>query len=273
MTRPTRPRSTRSSLPCSRTSDVGRLRDEFVDPWGPLVAGVVGGLAWAVGTPVLIAAGVGAAVYGVKAGVGALLGDNSPRPQAPPLPPPGTAARGWLDRAEAAVAALDDMARGADLTATDVATAHAAQESDAVLVAMRRLGGHVVAVAAALARADSPGLEEEATRLARQASRSPDDLSAAQSAQAVADRVAVRDRLRKAQTALDGRLQSSALGLEGLVARVAEVRATAASVGQVDPTAADLAALTSDVEGLRLGLAEVEQVAQTALGPGLAQGG
>lgn len=254
---------------------MGKLRDELADPWGPLVAGVVGGLSWAVGTPVLLAVGVGAAVYGVKAAVGTLLGAGADPPgdPAPPTPPVGTAARGWLDRAQQAVAALDDMARGVDVTATDVATTHAAEESDAVLRAMRRLGGQVVAVAMALSRADAPGLDQEAARLKQLADRSPGDVSAAQSAQAVADRVAVRNRLRAAQTALDGRLQSSALGLEGLVARVAEIRATAAAVGQVDPTADDLAALTADVEGLRQGLAEVERVAQSALTPGLAQRG
>jgi hypothetical protein len=246
---------------------VGRLRDELADPWGPLVAGVIGGLAWAVGTPGLVAVGVGAAVYGVKAAVGALMG-NPRTAAAPPLPAVGTPARHWLDRAAAAVGALDDMARGEAVTATDLATAHAAEEADAVLLAMRRLGAHVIAVTTALSRAEAPGLDDEAARLRQQAARSPDDESAARSAQAVADRVAVRDRLRKAQTALDGRLQSSALGLEGLVARVAEVRAAAAAVGQVDPTADDLAALTNEVEGLRVGLADVEQVAQRALRAG-----
>lgn len=247
---------------------MGRLRAELADPWGPLVAGVIGGLSWAVGTPILLAVGVGAAVYGVKTAVGALLGPGSgaTRSPAPPAPALGTSARHWLDRAEAAVAELDDMARGAEVTATDVATAHAAEEADGVLLTMRRLGGHVVAVATALARADAPGLEEEAARLRALADQQPDDASAAQSAQAVADRIAVRDRLRKAQGALDGRLQSSALGLEGLVARVAEVRATAASVGEVDPSAHDLATLTTEVEGLRVGLADVEQIAQRALG-------
>ena len=253
---------------------MGRLRAELADPWGPLVAAVIGGLSWAVGTPALIAVGVGAAVYGVKAAAGALMsaGAASPRGPVPPTPPVGTQARQWLDRAEAAVSALDDMARGTDVTATDLATAHAAEEADAILVAMQRLGGHVVAVTAAVARADAPGLDEEAARLKQQAAHSPSDVSAAQSAQAVADRVAVRDRLRKAQSALDGRLQSSALGLEGLVARVAEIRAAAASVGEVDPSANDLSALTSEVEGLRVGLADVDQIAQRALGTGPVQG-
>jgi hypothetical protein len=61
-------------------------------------------------------------------------------------------------------------------------------------------------------------------------------------------------------------MQSSALGLEGLVARVAEVRASAATVGDVDATADSLSALTSEVEGLRLALSDVDEVARRALG-------
>ncbi|HZB50418.1 MAG TPA: hypothetical protein VE547_15110, partial [Mycobacteriales bacterium] len=55
---------------------MGRMRDELLDPWGGLVAGVAGGLAWAV-VPVGAAAlplglGVAAVVYGVKVGVSLL---------------------------------------------------------------------------------------------------------------------------------------------------------------------------------------------------------
>ena len=245
---------------------MSRLRDELSDPWGPVLAGLFGGLSWAVGGPALLAVGVGAAVYGAKAVVGALV-DREPTPGGgPELPAEGSPAREWLDRATSAVHELDKMMPGVTLTPTDVAAASTAEQARTVLEAMRRLGGQVVAVTTALGHADAPGLDQEADRLRQLAQDHPDDVSAGQSAQAVADRVAVRDRLRRAQGALDGRLQSSALGLEGLVARVAEVRAAASAVGQVDPSADDLAALTSEVEGLRLGLADVEQVAQRALG-------
>jgi hypothetical protein len=249
---------------------MGRLRDELSEPWGPLVAGVLGGLSWAIGAPVLAALGVGAAVYGVKVAAGAILGgpdeDRPSQGPAPLRPAAGSSEAAWLTRAENAVRALDDMGRGTDVTATDVATSHAAEEADAILEAMRRLGGQAVAVSRALAQTDQPGLDQEAARLRAAAHADPADDSARRSADAVADRVAVRDRLRKALMALDGRLQSSALGLEGLVARVAELQATASAVGEVDPSADDLASLTTEVEGLRVGLADVEQVARKALG-------
>ena len=247
---------------------MGRLRDELRDPWGPLVAGVVGGLSWAVGTPVLAAVGVGAVVYGVKAALGAVLGspDEDDTGPAPLRPAPGSTAALWLRRAEAAVRALDDMARAEGTTAADVATSRAAAEADDVLTSMRRLGGHVVTVGQALGRSDAPGLDEEAARLRDAAARAPQDASAARSAAAVGDRVAVRDRLRRAQADLEGRLQSSALGLEGLVARVAEVRASAATLGDVDATSGSLASLTTEIEGLRLALSDVDEVARKALG-------
>jgi hypothetical protein len=248
---------------------VGRLREELTDPWGLLVAGVAGGVAWASGVGP-VALGVGAAVYGVKVAAGALLGGRSeddPHSKQPPLRPAyGSPAGVWLKRAETAVRSLDDLARGPDVTPADVATTHAAEEADAVLETMRRLGGQSVAVGRALAQADSPGLDEEEVRLRTAAQAAPDDASAQQSAEAVADRIAVRDRLRKAQAALEGRLQSSALSLEGLVARVAELHATSAAAGDIDASADDLAALSAEVEGLRVGLNDVEQVARRALG-------
>ncbi len=253
---------------------MGRLRRELSDPWGLLLAGVVGGVAGVLpGAGLLIGAGVAAAVYGVKVTAGALFGGpDQPQEPTPPAPKQGTLAAFWLARAERAVRELDEMGRGGRATATDAATLHACDEADAVLTTMRRLGGQVVAVAHALGRAEGDDLDGEAARLRQRAARDPEDLPAQQSAQAVADRIAVRDRLRKAATALESRLQSSALALEGLVARVAEVRAAAATVGQLDPTVDDLAALTSEVEGLRRGLADAEQVAQRALGPGAVLG-
>ena len=64
------------------------LRDEARDPWTYILGALAGGAAWAVGVPVIAAAGVGAAVLGVKAAVAAALGTGPQRPPtpAPPLP-------------------------------------------------------------------------------------------------------------------------------------------------------------------------------------------
>lgn len=245
---------------------MGRLTTELRDPWGPLVAGVVGGLAWAVGTPVVAAVAVGAVVYGVKAAVGAALGSEDDGTAPTLRPHPGSPAALWLRRGESAVRALDDMARSQGSSPAEVATQRAAEEAEDVLATMRRLAGHVVTVGQALARSDAPGLDAEAARLRAIAASTPGDASAQRSAAAVADRVAVRDRLKHAQADLEGRLQSSALGLEGLVARVAEVRARSATLGDVDGTTESLSSLTTEIEGLRQALSDVDEVAQRALG-------
>lgn len=135
-----------------------------------------------------------------------------------------------------------------------------------MLTALHRLGAQSVAVAQALVRAESVGLDEQAAELRSQAGASPTNSSARRSADAVADRVAARDRLRATRAELDARMQSSALGLEGLVVRIAELRAMATDAGAVDPSAGDLNALTDQVEGLRAGLVDVEQTARRALG-------
>ena len=41
------------------------LRDELRDPWVYILGGLTGGIAWAVGVPVVVAAGIGAAVAGL----------------------------------------------------------------------------------------------------------------------------------------------------------------------------------------------------------------
>ena len=253
---------------------MGRLSDELRDPWGALLAGVAGGVSWAAAgviaasvPPVALGIGIGAAVYGVKVAVGTLTG----KPRTPQLPPPqrpryGTPAFDWLKRAEAASHSLDELARHAGPNATGEAARHAAEEARGIFADMQRLGGQSAAVMAAMARVNGPNLDQEAAYLEQAAAAQPQDASMQQSASAVRDRIAVRDRLQQAGVALDGRLQASALGLEGLVARVAELSALADAAGEVDPTPQDLAELTTQLDGLRVGLADVEQVARKALG-------
>jgi hypothetical protein len=76
----------------------------------------------------------------------------------------------------------------------------------------------------------------------------------------------VHQRLYDTAAALLARMQSGALGLESLVARVAELIALAdASPGGVDGVQ-QLDELAADLEGLRLGLAETEALSRRVLG-------
>ena len=246
------------------------LADELKDPWGLLVAGLSGGMAWAlVGSAVALPVGVavGAAVLGVKIVSGVLLDRDRPSREAPPelvRPGRGTAAEHWLDRAERAVRAMDELAAGP--------LDGAASEAHDTLDALRRLGSQSVSVARALAHVDDAGLDVEAARLAEAARRGgPPGVQAelARSAAAVADRIAVRDRLREVQDTVLARMQAGALGLESVVARLAEVVVLAESTGGSHDTSGQVAELAAEVEGLRVGLAEAEELSRGVLDPRL----
>ena len=68
-----------------------------------------------------------------------------------------------------------------------------------------------------------------------------------------------------ARDTLLARMQATALGLEGLVARLAEVLALGATTGDVDPSAAQIDELTLELEAMRSALAETEALSRKAL--------
>lgn len=249
------------------------LSDELKDPWGLVASGISGGLVWALVTgPVGIGVGVaaGAAVLGVKVATGLLLNkDTAPRREAPELmrPPRGSVAAGWLSRAEQAVQALDDLAATARRGPLSVQVDGAASEARDTLGALARLGAQATAVEGALRRVDDDRLDEEEARLGQAASYGPAEVrtEVARSLAAVRDRIAVRNRLRDARATTLARMQSVTLGLEGLVARLAEVLALAASTGAVDDSVGQVTELAHELEGLRAGLAETEAVSRGAL--------
>ena len=248
------------------------LVDELKDPWGLLLAGVSGGMAWAVlGTAAValpVGVAVGAAVLGIKVVSGVLLdrgGPTSGEPQELARPGRGTVADRWLERAERAVRTLDELAATGPLGG-------AVSEAHDTFDALRRLGAQSVSVARALAHVDDAGLDVEAGRLAEAARRGgPPRVQAeiARSAAAVADRIAVRDRLREVQDTVLARMEAGALGLESVVARLAEVVVLAESTGGTHDTTGQVSELASEVEGLRVGLVEAEALSRGVLDPGL----
>lgn len=252
------------------------LSDELRDPWGLVAGGISGGMAWALtaaalGPPAIaLGVGVGAAVLGVKAVTGLLVNREPARPQQQelPRPPRGSAAARWLDRAEAAVRSLEEMARTTDAGPTGTAVRSAADEARDTLDDLARVAGQATAVERALARVDAHGLDLESAQLdaAVSQARTPELQAEVQrSAAAVRDRLEVRDRLVSARETLLARMQAVALGLEGLGARLAEVLALTATTGGVDTTAKDIADLALELDGLRAGLAETEALSRKAL--------
>lgn len=268
-----------------RQTESVRLRDEIVDPWGGLVAGVAGGLAWAVasasGAAVPLGLGVAAAVYGAKVGAGliarrldrtAAAVDPAGLADPVPLQAPrrGGAAEAWLARATGAVRSLAELAgspQSADSRAQLAPVqAGAAETADT----MRRFAGQVTAVEDALDRVPVPRLHADRARLveAVRAAGSPAMRAEQQRAlDSVDGQLAVAGRLADARDTLLARMQATALGLEGLVARAAEVLALAASSG-VDTSADRIAELAGDLDGLRAGLAEAAEVSRRVLDRG-----
>ena len=258
---------------------MGRLRDELLDPWGGLVAGVAGGLAWAVAPVGAVALplglGVAAVVYGVKVGAGMLTRrgdedeDEDATVDAVPLRPPrrGSPAEHWLVRAQQADRALAELASSPAPAATRGQLAPVRDGAAEAVTTMRRFAGQVTAVEDALGRVPAARLAADRARLEEALRRAHGERLRAErqrSLDSVIEQLAVAHRLGEARDTLLARMQATALGLEGLVARTAEVLAMSASTG-VDSSADRLAELSADLDGLRAGLAEAEEVSRRVL--------
>jgi hypothetical protein len=254
-----------------------RLRQELLDPWGGVIAGVAGGLAWAV-TPLGAVAlpvglGVAAVVYGVKVGAGMLARtrdqpDTEPEPELQLQPPRrGSIAEQWLTRAQQADRSLADLARSPGSPAARDQLVPVREGAADALRTMRRLAGQVTAVEDAADRIQPGRLAAERDRLAAGVAAAGTDRVRAErqrSLDSVTEQLQVAQRLAGARDELLARMQATALTLEGLVARTAELLAMSVS-GGVDASADRLADLSADLDGLRSGLAEAEAVSRRVL--------
>jgi hypothetical protein len=246
------------------------LSDELADPWGILVAGIAGGAAWAVGLPVAVAAGVGAAVFGVKALAGALFGggeDDSFRPRRLPIRGSSAEER-WLVRAERAVRSFRRLAESASAGPFAQRCRSMGEQVATTIEAMRRLAGQVSAVAAAMSHVDPERLAGEESRIAGELGRSQEPgvrTELDRSLQSVRGQLEVHRRLDQSGRMLMARMESGAIGLEGLVARLAEILAMAETATSPAAGAGEIDALVDELEGLRHGLAETEDLSRRAL--------
>lgn len=254
---------------------MGRLRSELLDPWGGVIAGVAGGLAWAVvplGAVALpVGLGVAAVVYGVKVGAGLLTrSEETPPPDlGPALRPPrrGSPAEQWLQRAQQADRSLAELAGSPGSPMAREQLVPVRDGAAEALTAMRRLAGQVTAVEDAADRIQPARLAAERDRLAAGVAAAASERvrdERQRSLDSVTEQLAVAGRLGEARDALLARMQSTALTLEGLVARTAELLAMSVS-GGVDLSADRLAGLATDLDGLRSGLAEAEAVSRRVL--------
>lgn len=253
---------------------MGRLRRELLDPWGGVIAGVAGGLAWAVvplGAVALpVGLGVAAVVYGVKVGAGLL---TAPAEEAVPaetplrLPRRGSVAEQWLRRAAEADRALADLVGSPGSPVVRQQLVPVREGAAEAAGTLHRLAGQVTAVEDAADRVQAGRLAVERDRLAAGVAAAGSEQVRAErqrSLDSVTEQLAVAGRLAGAREALLARMQATTLSLEGLVARTAEVLAMSVS-GGVDLSADRLAGLAGDLDGLRAGLAEADAVSRRVL--------
>jgi hypothetical protein len=249
------------------------VRDEIRDPWSYVLSAFAGGLTWALlggaalGGPVGL--GVGAAVLGAKVVAGAFVRPAGPKRAAERRLPVAehTDEAEWLRRAERAAAAFGDVARSAREGPIRERVETFGAETGESVAALARLAGQASAIRAALARIEPRRLFAERDRLlkAQRAGGDPAVLAErARSLRAVDAQLEGYQRLVGAINTLLARLESGTLGLEGLVARLAEVVAlaeTSVSAGGLDR----VDELAAELEGLRAGLVETEGVTTRAM--------
>jgi hypothetical protein len=251
------------------------LRDQLRDPWTYILAGMAGGVAWAVGIPVAAAVGVAGVVGAAKTVVGSALGVGGDRTREPDpaggrlLPvTQGSPEGGWLDRSKAAVGSFDRLAGSLPGGPLGERTRMMGAQAHETVTDLARLAGQTSAVTEAAAHLDPRGLAAEGDRLREQLTvednpRIKVDLE--RSLTAVRDQAAISARLTEAREQLLARLESGTLGLERLVAQLAEVTALADPSTGIDGSGERIDELAGQLEGLRAGLAETEALSERAL--------
>jgi hypothetical protein len=266
------------------------LRDNLAEPWGILAAGLLGGLGGAVTAAVApvavlglpVGLGIAAVVYGVRVSLGAVL-DRSPRPDRAlpaerqlPRPPRGSPADRWLHRAEAAIGSLG---RQTDSEPDPVLKSQIGDVDDRALAVFGDLGrfaGQVTLIEEVAGRINAAELRREHESLRRAlGAAGPSEVHEEweRSLRSVEEQLAAHHRLITARDGLLAKMQSTVLGLEGLVVRLAELSTMHAASDIAGDTASQVRLLTEDLDGLRSGLADAEAVSRQVLAGGPPPGG
>ena len=242
-----------------------RLARLLADPWTIGAGGFIGALAvLGTGYPAAIGAAAAVGAYAVGTAVKALTSrEDTPDRPAVELPPRGTDARELYERARAAADELGEIARSQPTGPVQVQAADVHGRAVDTLEEIARLAGQTVVLARALGRVDVEQARRDRAHL-KQESRTPASEAALE---AVESQLAVFGRLESAWQETHARLRAAALGLESLVASLAEVVALASTSGE-GPTGTRIRGLAESLDGLRQGLVEAEQASRRALSAG-----
>jgi hypothetical protein len=243
------------------------LKDELTEPWGLLLGATAAGTAWAVGLPVAAAGAVGAVVWATKTAT-AVLERRRPAQlgRRRTLPVDARSAEGvWVQRSDQAAAGFAELASSMSTGPLAERVAMMQPEVADTARALHRLAGQATAAGRALARIDDAALAADADRLRGARATASGDIAVQldRSLSSVRAQQEIHQRLVAARNGVLARLESGTLGLESLVARVVELSAMAeggpaGELGAVDQ-------LGDELEGIRQGLAETEEVSRQAL--------
>ena len=245
-----------------------RFADQLREPWGVLAAVLTGAVVGVATTDVSNGLLVGLAVYAAKAGVMSLLPGKARGAIAGSRPAADTSAGHWLDRAEGAVSSLHRLTKSAKGGPAAGAVSDVDTDAETTLDDLRRLATQVVAIEEALGRVDVRRLQADRPRLVQQRDAAPTPELREQverSLGSLDSQLEVSERLHGVRLSLLTRMQSAAIGLEGLVARYAEVLALASTAGGIDAVSSQIDQIAGELEGMRTGLAETEALSRRTL--------
>jgi len=237
-----------------------------IDPRGLALSGLVGIAYLALGAPLPLAGGALALVYALNA---AFTRDSErrPRPELPTLQP-GAPETAWVERAATAVSSIEKLRRTARSDAIAQRCAAITEQGRLAVIALHRLAHQASVVAGLTTNTNLPELraaEErargqlvDATGLARfELDRTVGSLRARREA---------AERLEATRRDLGDRVQAGALGLEGVVARVAQI------VALTDDTSrtSSIEELAAELDTLRDALIASEAIGDHAFTSGIA---
>jgi hypothetical protein len=243
------------------------LKQELTEPWGLLLGATAAGTAWAVGLPAAAAGAVGAVVWATKAVTAALERRRPPElGHRGTLPVDARSAESvWVQRSDEAAAGFAELAASMSTGPLAERVAMMQPEVADTARALHRLAGQATAAGRALARIDDAALAADADRLRTARATASGDIAVQldRSLASVRAQREIHNRLVAARGGVLARLESGTLGLESLVARVIELSTMAVSgpAGELGP----VDQLSDELEGIRQGLAETEEVSRQAL--------
>jgi hypothetical protein len=250
--------------------------DELRDPWGWLVAGVSGGVGWAVlatsmgPAAVAVGAGIGAIVLGTKVALGAArtAGQQEPdddvrRADRLPEAPVGSVQSALDHRSRAALERMIDLGQrpGDPWLAEEVQSVLA--ESGPVAASVHEMAGRVTVLDNSVAAARPEALAREIADLQTRMARTQDAEVRAEQERTLAaldgqaDSV---DRLLRRRDTLLAQMQAATVGLEGLAARTGELVALGPASHDTAEATRIVADLTTSLDSVRAGVEEARAI-------------